>query len=327
MPRSKYRSQLVRDTVRRFYHLGNRTIAQHLIANYGELFDNDIEKARHAVRKIVGANGRDHRESVPAELFRDAITALPRTWAKPRQDHVLPVGLWLVLNDIHIPFHEPDPLEAALQYGKEQKVTGVLLNGDIADYAGVGFWPGLKRDFAEEIEAQIDFFDYLRYLFPEQPIVWKPGNHEYRLPRYYVTYAPELATTPLAAMETVLGLERRKIEFLDYKQAVRAGGLLIFHGDEVQASSPVNPARGLFLKTNTSALCGHYHRTSEHTQRNARGQLVTNWSVGCLCNLNPEYSPFGNWNWGFALVDVYKEGDTGGFEVENRRILPSGRIK
>lgn len=30
-----------------------------------------------------------------------------------------------------------------------------------------------------------------------------------------------------------------------------------------------------------------------------------------------------NWNWGFALVNVEKNGD---FEVENRRILPSGKV-
>lgn len=39
-------TQIARDAVRRFGHLGNRTIARHLIENYGELWDNDLEKAR-----------------------------------------------------------------------------------------------------------------------------------------------------------------------------------------------------------------------------------------------------------------------------------------
>jgi hypothetical protein len=46
-------------------------------------------------------------------------------------------------------------------------------------------------------------------------------------------------------------------------------------------------------------------------------------SVSGNCDLNPDYAPYGNWNWGFALVDVEKNGN---FTVENHRILPSGAV-
>ena len=70
-------------------------------------------------------------------------------------------------------------------------------------------------------------------------------------------------------------------------------------------------------------MCGHCHTTSEHTDKNIQGAILTTWSVGCVCDLSPDYAPYGNWNWGFALVDVEKNGN---FTVENHRILPSGAV-
>jgi hypothetical protein len=326
MSRSKARAQIVRDTVRRFSHLGNRTIARHLIANYGDLFDNDVEKARSAVRHIVGKKGELNRENASDKSdFRDSPVLMPKTWSQPRHDYNLPEGLWLYMSDVHVPFHEPKPIEAAVQYGHVNEVTGILLNGDIFDYAGIGFWPTERRDFDKELEITIDFLDFLRHEFPNAKIVFKPGNHEFRLPRYFVAKAPEVATSPMAAMESVMNFEGRKIEFLDFKQKINAGGLSILHGDEIAISAAVNPARGLFLKSKVSALCGHYHRSSEHTEANLHGQVVTCWSIGCMCNLSPDYAPYNNWSWGTGLISVGSKGN--GFEVESRRILPSGKLK
>ena len=105
-----------------------------------------------------------------------------------------------------------------------------------------------------------------------------------------------------------------------------AGKLPVLHGHEIRnIQRTVNPARGLFLRAKSWAACSHCHTTSEHTTRDINGQVITTWSFGCLCDLQPEYNPFGNdWNWGFALVNV---NDDGGFEVENKRIMPSGRVK
>ena len=127
------------------------------------------------------------------------------------------------------------------------------------------------------------------------------------------------------AMETILDFEGRGIEFLDYFQVVYAGKLPIVHGHEFKSiSTSVNPARGLFLKANSWVLGGHSHRTSEHTGTNIKGDYLTTWSVGCLCDLHPEYNPFGNqWNWGLAIVENKENGD---FEVENKRILPNGKV-
>lgn len=321
------KGEIVLEAVRRFNHLPSRTIASHILNVYGDLFDNDIEIIRSRVRYYRGSKGDKSRKEAHAhrELFTSSPVKMPETWRSVRTSYDLKPGLWLVLSDIHVPFHEPKPLEAAIQTGLAEKVDGIFFNGDIQDCAALSFWPTAKRDFNREIEAVIDLFDWMREEFPKQHIVYKPGNHEYRLPRYFVKNAPELATSPLAAMETVLGFEQRNIEFLDYFQIVHAGKLPIIHGHEVPAiTRAVNPARGLFLRTKTFSACSHCHSTSEHSPRNINNELLTTWSFGCLCNLSPDYSPYGNdWNWGFALVNVEKNGD---FEVTNRRVLPNGKV-
>lgn len=319
------RTDIVKDALRRFKHLPTRTIARYLLEDYGTYFDNDLEKIRDILRYHRGVHGDRDRLKIGLEE-KPAICAVPETWVRTRAPFHLDSGLWLVINDVHIPFHVVKALEAALAYAKQRKVTGILFNGDLQDCASISFWPASrKRDFDKEIELVIDFLDFIEQEFPGVQVVYKPGNHEYRLPRLFQTKVPELVGLPLAAMDTVLGLETRGIEFLDYHQLVWAGKLPILHGHEVRSiSTAVNPARGLFMKTKMWAMCGHHHRTSEHTDTNLEGTLLTTWSVGCLCDLSPDYMAYGsNWNWGFALINVEDDGD---FEVENKRILDSGKV-
>ena len=205
MGRNK-KAQIVKEAVRRFHHLPARTIARHVLATHGALYDNDLEAVRSRVRYYLGKNGEASRETAPDKsLFRTGQVKLPQTWSRKRQPYELKPGLWLVLSDVHVPFHKEKPLEQAVKYGQAEKVDGLLLNGDIWDEASVGFWATAHRDFNDELEAFIDFLDWLRQEFPTQPIIYKPGNHEYRLPRYFMSHAPELAESPLAQMETVIG--------------------------------------------------------------------------------------------------------------------------
>lgn len=323
---NRARTEILRDTVRRFHHLPSLSIARYLLNLHGPLWDNDLEKIRSAVRYQRGRNGETHRNEIAdTSLFQTGPIALPQTWRRKKPKFHLDPGLWLVIADIHVPFHEQMPLEAAVSYGQAEQVNGILILGDFFDYAGIGFWATAHRDFNKELEAGIDTLDWLRQEFPSAQIVYKPGNHEFRLPAYFAQHALELAESPIAAMETVLGFEERKITFLDYYQIVQAGDLPMIHGHEIKTiSRAVNPARGLYLKAKTFCACAHCHSTSMHTPKNIHGELLSTWSIGCLCDLEPDYNPFGNdWNWGFALVNVEKGGD---FEVVNRRILASGKI-
>ena len=326
MSRKSIKTDIIKTAIRRFHHLPKQTIARHILNTHGGLWDNDLDKIRCSVRYWMGAAGDRCRKKISdTSLFFNTPTKIPPTWRRIRTAYKLPPGLWLVLSDLHVPFHDPMAIEAAVQAGQAEKVDGVFFNGDLQDCESVTYWPTAHRDFNGEVELVIDFLDWIGKEFQGKKIVYKPGNHEYRLPRLFVSKVPELAESPLAAMETVLGFETRGIEFLDYHQIVYAGKLPIIHGHEVRAiTRAVNPARGLFLRTKTFSACSHCHSTSEHTPKTIEGKLLTTWSFGCLCDLEPDYNPYGNdWNHGFAIINVEKDGN---FEVVNRRILPNGKV-
>jgi len=309
----------------RFPQFPIRTLARYILHNYGPLFDNNLDLIRSRIRRLTGKYGDTARNQATVLIHRSP-SVMPKTWRKTQNNYILSPGLWLVMSDVHIPFHELKPIEATIKYGQENNVTGIFFNGDLQDCAAISYWPsGRKRDFDQEVELFIDFLDFIDKELPDTKKVYKPGNHEYRLPRYYQAKAPEMVGLPLQAVDSILGLEYRGIEFLDYHQIVMAGKLPIIHGHEVSSiTRAVNPARGLFLRTKSYAACSHCHTTSEHTVKNIGGTLLTTWSFGALCDLNPDYSPIGNdWNWGCALINVEKNGD---FNVENRRILPSGKL-
>jgi len=324
-PTRAIRGRIARDAVRRFPNLPTLTLAKYINERYGTYFENDLEAIRANIRYYRGQLGKKNRRAAKDKhLFTDKVT-LPPTWRGIKTDYKLKEGLWFVISDIHVPFHEPKAIESAFSAAQAEKVDGVLINGDLQDCSALSYWQTANRDFNAEVELVIDFLDFLRQEFPKQQIVYKPGNHEYRLPRYYITHAPELADTPLACMETLLGFEERKIEFLDYFQKVMAGMLPIIHGHEIRAiSRAVNPARGLYLKAKTFCACSHCHTPSMHPAKDIHGNLLTTWSFGCLCDLEPDWNPFGNdWGWGFAFVNVEKDGN---FEVVNKRILPNGKV-
>jgi len=292
--------------------------------NYGPMFDGDIEKIRSSIRYYTGSGGDKNRKA--RKIGPEVEAKLPQSWIKKRYPYRLEPGFYLLLADTHVPYHSKPAIEAAIKYGHDRCVDGVVLLGDVQDCASVGFWEtGEKRDFDKELESTLDFLDFIKNEFSGKKLVYKRGNHELRLDRYYQVHAPEITGIPLDAMDDAYGLDYRGYDVVDDKQMILAGKLPVFHGHEFgRLTVTVNPARGLFMKAKSWALCAHCHRTSEHPARNIMGVYLTTWSVGCLCDLSPDYNPFGNdWNWGCALLDVEKNGN---FTVENRRILPSYQV-
>lgn len=235
-------------------------------------------------------------------------------------------GQWLVISDIHIPYHDRTTLELALKEAKRRRVVGVILNGDILDCHELSDHdkdPRAPR-YVEELQTGKQFLGWLRKQLPNARIIYKQGNHEDRLERYLIRKAPvffglEAVTTP-----ALLGLNQHGIEWVADKRIIMLGKLNVIHGHEYRGgvSSPVNPARGLYLKARSVAMAGHHHQTSEHHAKDIRGRAEAAWSLGCACYLQPAYMRFNGWNHGFAFTDLYEDGD---FSVENKRVL-NGKI-
>lgn len=228
----------------------------------------------------------------------------------------------LLLPDIHIPFHELTPLREAMLYGKKRQPTHILLNGDAIDFYPLSNWERDPRKLRllDELDMLREFLGTIRLTFPRAKVAYKLGNHEDRLRRYIWTKAPELVGLPMAEFESLVGLAELGIDMVPSRTTIRLGKLPVLHGHEYRygITNPVNPARGLFMRTKSTALCSHHHARSEHSERTVDGKLITTWSTGCLCNLSPDYNPYNSWSHGFAFIEVAKDG---AFDVNNLRII------
>lgn len=293
----------------------------------------DEEDARFVLRYIEGKVGKQKKDSVKNTKYNSDEQRLVNPYALPESDeisyepYVLNASRVLVLSDIHIPYHNIPALTAAFDWGKERNPDAILLNGDTIDFYQMPskfVRDPKKRDFAGELLAFKQFFEALQNTFPKAKIHFKLGNHEERYDRFLFQKANELIGVDEFKLENIIKARAEGIEVIDRKRIIKAGELNIIHGHEFGGSffSPVNIARGLFLRAKVSALQGHQHQSSEHTETNMNGQITTTWSTGCLCELHPEYLPINKWNAGFAYVEVEESGD---FEVENKRIH-KGRV-
>jgi predicted phosphodiesterase len=283
------------------------------------LLFRDVEAARLTLRGIEGkADNRVGVRKVVPERPKNPYN-LPQSDEAIFQPYALESKRLLVLSDIHIPYHSIDALSCTFDYAKKEKPDGILLNGDTLDFFGLSrFAKDPKaRSFAHELKTFKEFMDVLKKTFNAK-IYFKIGNHEERYFHFLWMKAHEIVGVEEFELENIIKSRAEGIEIIKDKRIMKAGDLNIIHGHEFGGSvfSPVNIARGLFLKGKVSAMQGHNHSTSEHTESNMNGEITTTWSLGCLSELHPAYLPINKWNWGFAIIDI----DGQDFEVRNKRI-------
>lgn len=212
---------------------------------------------------------------------------------------------------------------------KKDRIDTLVINGDLADWYDLSRWeknPENRIGFKEEMEGVKATLEYLRSHFRRQRIIYKYGNHEERWMKFIWAKAAELWDVPALQMHNLLELEKLGIEWVADQQIIMLGELPVLHGHELPKgiSSPVNAARGAYMRTKHTVLVGHSHQTSGHCEPDLFHSECFVWSTGCLCDMTPEYARINRWNWGFARADVAKDGS---FNVTNYRISKSGEVR
>jgi predicted phosphodiesterase len=345
--RSSVGFRLIRELLDRQPDLPSRAAARKLYHKTPEVWSN-LEACRSAVRYYRGTHGPQNRRNAKRRVAdsravqtrerRDVQEIIePRKFAVPLPTPHLhgidraPIpcnqpGIWGIMSDIHIPFHDASALETALSEIEKSSPVGIILLGDVADFHAISRWENdpRNRDFEGERQAVVQFLKHLRERFPTQRIVYKLGNHEERLERFMLNKAPELLGMQCLQFRELVEADSCGIEVVGDQRRIALGRLTLIHGHEYRfaISNPVGPARGLFLKSNTTAMCGHFHQTSQYSKRALDDVHRACWSLGALCQLDPEYRPINEWNHGFAIVTLAANGT---FEVSNRQLDEHGR--
>jgi predicted phosphodiesterase len=325
-------TDIVRDLIRKHPQAPARTLARRLVEDVNGALT--LEQARSRIRSILGLNGEPRRkQSHDKPLHRPPRKAGERLAMPPSQaEPWLPFDLGItgkvgVLSDIHVPYHDETALRAAVDHLQAEKVDALLLNGDWADFYSISRHEKnpKHRNFKKELHAGRDLLKWLRQEFPGIRFICKLGNHEERWEKWLWEHAPEISDDPIMGIDNWYGFERLGIDLVADKRIVLAGALPILHGHEKGngISSPVNQARGAFMRLHHTVLEGHGHRTSTHSEPDMMGRETVCFSTGCLCDMRPSYARLNKWNHGAAVVTVHADRT---FDVENFRIQ-AGKVR
>ncbi|WIC41510.1 calcineurin-like phosphoesterase superfamily domain protein [Chryseobacterium phage MA9V-1] len=324
MSKPTYKADIAKEYIAKFPDSTTAAISRKMYEDYPTYWATP-ESARSIVRTYRdGLGGK--QESVRTEAEKKhamAHFAIPQTDYKELEVFRIPLehNRPLLLSDVHVPYHSIEAVEAALAYGEKHEMNAIYLNGDFMDCYGISRFVRDRRlrDMAGELDMVQEFLHTLKERY-QLPIYYKLGNHEDRWEIFMRTQAPELLNIPEFRLEEVLHFDEFNVTEVKSKQIAKAGKLNVLHGHEFGHSvfSPVNPARGLYMRAKESSIIGHHHQTSEHSEKSLNDKVVTCYSTGALCGLKPDYMPHNKWNHGFAMVEFDAEGN---FSVDNKRII------
>lgn len=325
------------EAIKRSPKAATQSLAKALHAQHPEVFTS-VEQARTAVRYARGAHGTSNRKKVSKRLVSLTRTKseseecrrwgalLPKAKKTKWRWHDIPesVGRWLVFADVHIPFHDDSAVEAMFRHA-DGNCDGAIILGDKVDCYEVSEFCRDPRqmDFVGMIEQANAFLDALQSLNLKH-IVYKAGNHELRLEHYLMKRAPELfpLISDAFSLPKLLKLQERGIEWVRPQDPLRHHQLALVHGNEWGKGfiAPVNPARGAFLRAGDCVVSAHLHRRSNHAERSLQGRLVQCWSIGCLCDLHPDYAPINKWDQGFGYLNAGSEWSFDNHSIINGRV-------
>jgi predicted phosphodiesterase len=334
MRTNKIQGRTVQGYIKRFPKSKDRTLARKIYKENKPLWAS-YQSCYGLVRYYKGTHGKKSRENIrntthlesPVEIPIEPLDKLPN----PFSEYDTPfcpveiVGAYkaAILSDIHIPYHDLTALKTSINHAKKVGCDMIILNGDTADNHSISRFEKDPRTrmFKKEIEMiREQFLPTLRETFPKARIIWKDGNHDERYFKYLCDHAEDLLGLPELEWKTLLRLNNFGIEYVGDKRPIMLGRLPVIHGHEYKTSfaAPVNPARGYFLRAKTFCLGSHHHQSSAHDEKDLIGKVISTWSTGCLCGLNPRFMPLNNHNHGFAVVETTTNGD---FVVSNRKII------
>ena len=234
---------------------------------------------------------------------------------------------WLVMNDLQIPWQDQRVIDLILEFVKELKPYGVILNGDVVDCYSLSTF---NKNPIKDYSLQREIREAAGLMYPLAKVTterwWLGGNHEDRL-RRILWENPEFASLKALTFPELFLLRENGFKWKPYGGVLHLGSLLVTHGSQVLKHSG-QTARAHFDKYGTSILIGHTHRLGVYYRTNAKG-IHASYENGCLCKLTPEYVQYPDWQQGFAVVHV-EEG--GYFNVQqipiiNRRAFFYGKEK
>jgi predicted phosphodiesterase len=262
----------------------------------------------------------DPKFSIPkAEIWGDGKAPLLKPSTHASWEKVV------FVSDIHVPYHDPVVIDAALELIDDYNPDRVVINGDTNDFFQLSHF-NKASERLELLQAEIDtgkaIRAELRRVAPNAIFEEIMGNHEERLVTYPGFNAPALRSLSALKPSTLLGLDELEIAYHPVNGFRLREEFLVEHGVVVRKDSGAS-AKARLDHTLISGIMGHTHRIDSYTRSGYRN--LEWFEQGCLCLLNPDYVSGGaNWRQGFAIGEFSTR--TKNFNVDLIRVTGRGFI-
>ena len=211
--------------------------------------------------------------------------------------------------------------DGGTDFGRQEKATDVWLNGDLLDFYSLSSFEKDPRErrFSDELEMAKTFVDAMCEAFPKGEHL---GKKWATMKTGSTVICPPVRLNfgrSVVQFERVLVDTGMNVNFVPDWRATKFGKLFVFHGHEIGRGGGGQNRRGGCICGRNRCPCVRSFppHVGIHHKRHKR-KIATSWSLGCLCDLSPDYMQHNQWNHGFGFVDVRK---TGTFHFQNMRIV------
>lgn len=228
----------------------------------------------------------------------------------------------IAFGDFQINKHDPEMLDKAVKFVKDQKPDMICLTGDESDNTAVGRWAKGTRDeyevsLQEQIDETIEWLTKIREAAPAADIHMAHSNHMHWITKAIETRLPGFdslrALTPEKLYELDdLGIQyqRKLYEFLP--------NFLLGHGHQWQLTSGTHRTKGIeqVMKTGCSILAGHVHQATLETAFigfEGKGEQKVYVNPGCMMDFEKAMESNGGYvagtspNWSKGIVVIHRE--------------------
>lgn len=193
----------------------------------------------------------------------------------------------LVFPDAHVDDGLPVALETALSFGEYFKPDETVILGDFLNFDYISHF--VEHDMiARENKRLFKDFQIANNVldtiqkFTKSKVTYIIGNHERRLDVWVRQHAE---VEGLISLKAQLDLKKRDIEIIPEGAIYHLGHARFTHGwyaIQYHAKRSVEYA-------GDNIFYGHTHDVQSYSKPNCEQQPTIGQSLGCLCELNPEY--------------------------------------
>lgn len=179
-----------------------------------------------------------------------------------------------VINDLHIPFHDPHAISVALDIIEDYRCQNIYLNGDVVDFYNINSHgpkhPAVGTLLEDEISRTRIWLKDLRKRFKKQNIFYLFGNHEHRLERYILNNARALYG--ILQLETILDLKNLGIIGSPYNKAIQIQGADVWVQHSPPSYAKAGALTSLEKDVDRTTIYGCTHREQKATRTGKSGK-------------------------------------------------------